>query len=272
MIDITDKEFNKFSIFIKRNYGINLKKEKKVMFMGRMQNVLSDSGFDNFDDYYDYVVSDITGQAAITLIDKVSTNHTYFMREADHFKYFQDKILPYLKATVQNKDLRIWCAASSTGEEAYTIAMILDEFFGNDKLLWDKKILASDISESVLDTASKGIYSSERIKPLPSQWRQNYFRKYDNENYIINNFIKNEVLFRKFNLMENVFPFKKKIHVIFCRNVMIYFDNETRDGLIRKFYDTIEPGGYLFLGHSETINRSCSNFEYVMPSVYRKPL
>lgn len=272
MIDITENEFSQFSLFIKRNYGINLKSEKKVMFTGRLQGVLSDIGCESFTDYYEYIVSDTTGQAAITLIDKVTTNHTFFMREADHFAYFKEQILPYLKLTVTDRDLRIWCAASSSGEEAYTLAMILDEYFGTEKLLWDKKILATDISESVLSTAIKGIYSEERICPLPTLWKQNYFQKYNDENWVVRNSIKNEVIFRRFNLMEQYFPFKKKFHVIFCRNVMIYFDNETKDNLIRKFYDSLERGGYLFLGHSETINRMNSNFEYVMPSVYRKKL
>ena len=270
MIEITDKEFSQFSAYIKKYYGINLKNEKKVMFIGRLQNVLLEAGCNSFAEYYEHIITDITGQAAITLIDKITTNHTFFMREADHFKFFQDKVLPFLKLSVRDKDLRIWCAASSSGEEAYTIAMIIDEFFGYDKLMWDKKILATDISESVLDIAERGIYSSERIKPLPIQWKQNYFRKFDEDNWIVNSMIKNEVIFRKFNLMENIFPFKRKLHVIFCRNVMIYFDNDTKDRLIRKFYDSLESGGYLFLGHSETINRIGSDFEYVMPSVYRK--
>ncbi len=270
MIEITDKEFSTFSLYIKKNYGIYLKSEKKLMFTGRLQSVLADVGCDNFSEYYDYVISDPTGQAAIRLIDKVTTNHTFFMREADHFKFFQEKVLPYLHKSVQNKDLRIWCAASSSGEEAYTLAMIMDEYFGSEKMLWDRKVLATDISESVLDTAVKGIYSDERIQPLPLHWKQNYFKKFDSENWIVNNVIKSEVIFRKFNLMEEIFPFKKKMHVIFCRNVMIYFDNDTKDRLIQKFYDSLERGGYLFLGHSETINRFTSDFEYVMPSVYRK--
>lgn len=270
MIEITDKEFSQFSVYIKRNYGINLKTEKKLMFSGRLQNVLTDIGCESFSDYYEYVRSDSSGQAAITLIDKVTTNHTFFMREADHFTFFQEKVLPYLKRSVQSKDLRIWCAASSSGEEAYTLAMILDEYFGAEKLLWDKKILATDISESVLDVATRGIYSNDRIKPLPTQWKQKYLKKYDSENWVIHNSIKNEVIFRKFNLMEGFFPFRKKFNVIFCRNVLIYFDSETKDQLIQKFYDALEVGGYLFLGHSETINRFGSCFDYVMPSVYRK--
>lgn len=270
VVTITEKEFKQLSDYIKSNYGIYLKKEKMALVIGRLHNVLLQAGFDNFTDYYKYVISDRRGDAVVTLIDKITTNHTFFMREADHFYYFRDKVLPYLTKTVKNKDLRVWCAASSSGEEAYTLTMILDEFLGKEKILWDTKLLATDISEAVLDTARKGVYSSERIAPLPAQWKINYFKKIDTENYMLIDKIRNEVIYRKFNLMDTVFPFKKKFHTIFCRNVMIYFDNDTKNKLVEKLYEQIEFGGYLFIGHSESLNREATRFKYVMPSVYRK--
>lgn len=270
MVNITENEFRQLTEFIKKNYGINLKEEKKVLVTGRLQHVLQEVGCDNFTDYFEYILADKTGQAVITMIDKITTNHTFFMRESDHFDFLRDKVLPFLKKSVPDKDLRIWCAASSTGEEAYTLAMIIDEFLGNEKLWWDTKILATDISESVLECGVRGIYSDERVEPLPLRWKQNYFLRYDNDNWVVKDKIKNEIIFRKFNLMEPIFPFKKKFHVIFCRNVMIYFDNDTKNKLISKFYDHLEHGGYLFVGHSESINRIGTKFQYVMPSVYRK--
>lgn len=270
MVTITEKEFKQLSDYIKSNYGIYLKKEKMALVISRLHNVLLQAGFNNFTDYYNYVVSDKSGEAVVTLIDKITTNHTFFMREADHFYFFRDKVLPYLTKTVKDKDLRIWCAASSSGEESYTLAMILDEFFGKEKMWWDTKVLATDISGKVLDMAKKGVYSSERIAPLPSHWKTNYFKKIDAENSILVDKIRNEVIYRKFNLMDNVFPFKKKLHTIFCRNVMIYFDNDTKNKLVERFYDQMEYGGYLFIGHSESLNREATRFKYVMPSVYRK--
>lgn len=270
VVTITDKEFKQLSDYIKFNYGIYLKKEKMTLVTGRLHNVLMQAGFDNFTDYYNYIISDKSGDAIVTLIDKITTNHTFFMREAEHFYYFRDKVLPYFTKVVKDKDLRTWCAASSSGEEAYTLAMIIDEFLGKEKMWWDTKILATDISEKVLNTARRGIYSAERIAPLPAHWKTNYFKKADAENFIIEDKIKNEVIYRKFNLMDNVFPFKKKFHTIFCRNVMIYFDNETKNKLVEKLYDHIEYGGYLFIGHSESLNREATRFKYVMPSVYRK--
>ncbi|WP_069998511.1 CheR family methyltransferase [Cellulosilyticum sp. I15G10I2] len=270
MVVITEKEFKQLSQYIKSNYGIHLSREKMTLVTGRLNNVLQQAECHNFTDYYNHIVADKSGGAAITLVDKITTNHTFFMREADHFYYFRDKVLPFIVKNIKDKDLRIWCAASSSGEESYTLAMILDEFFGEEKMWWDTKVLATDISERVLDIAKKGIYSNERIAPLPLYWRTHYFKQHDRENAVLVDKIKNEVIYRKFNLMDTVFPFKKKFHTIFCRNVMIYFDNETRTKLVNRFYDHLEDGGYLFIGHSESLNKETTKFKYVMPSVYRK--
>lgn len=270
MLRITDREFNQMSSYIKANYGIHLKKEKQTLLTGRLHNVLQHLGFNNFTDYYNYVVADKSGDAVANLINKVTTNHTFFMREEDHFHYFRDVVIPYLIRNVREKDLRIWSAACSSGEEPYTLAMILDEYFGKEKNLWDTKILATDISTKVLDMGMRGVYSRERIAPLPSIWRKNYLMEYMSDNYMITDKIKKEVIFRKLNLTDDTFPFRKKFHVIFCRNVMIYFDNDTKNELLNKFYDLLESGGYLFIGHSESINRESSKFKYIRPSIYRK--
>ncbi len=270
MIKITDKEFQKLSEFIKENYGIFLKKEKQMLLVGRLQKLLTEKGFTNFTDYYKYLVSDTSGEAIAVLIDKISTNHTYFMREPEHFSYFKDHVIPYFKQVIQNRDFRIWCAASATGEEPYTLAMILRDAFEGEMLSWDTKVLATDISQGALTIAKNGIYTYERIEPLPSNWKQKYFAKLDHENYVVKDLLKKEVIYRRFNLMDEVFPFKKKFHVIFCRNVMIYFDQQTKEDLVNKFYDLLEDGGYLFIGHSESLNREKTKFKYIKPAIYRK--
>lgn len=270
MLTITEKEFKQLAEYIKANYGIHLKAEKQTLLLGRLSNVLLQAGFTNFTDYYKYIVSDKSGSAAVTLVDKITTNHTYFMREPDHFYYFRDKVLPYLSKTVKDKDIRIWCAACSSGEESYTLAMVFDEFFGKEKHLWDTKILATDISNKVLDIAKKGIYSNQQIDSLPFSWKTNYFHAYDAENSILIDKIRNEVIYRRFNLMDPSFPFKRKFHTIFCRNAMIYFDIQTKTDLVNRFYEILEYGGYLFIGHSESLNRETTHFKYVMPAVYRK--
>lgn len=270
MVVISDDEYKTLTGYIYKNYGIKLGEQKRYLVVGRLQNVLLQKKFCNFAEYYDYIVSDKTGDAVSTLIEKITTNHTFFMRETDHFYYFRDNILPYLASTVKSKDLRIWSAGCSTGEEAYTIAMILQDFFGVDKPQWDTRILATDISSKVLEAAKKGEYTSKDIDVLPLNWRTNYFTKTDNDKSVIIDKIRKEVIFRSFNLMNACFPFKKKFHVIFCRNVMIYFDTETKRYLLDKFYDFIEPEGYLFIGHSESLNREETKFKYVKPAVYRK--
>lgn len=270
MVGITEQEFRKLADYIKSNYGIHLKAEKQSLITGRLHNVLLEKNFESFSQYYDYVVKDKTGDAITTLVDKVTTNHTFFMREVDHFYYFRDKVLPYLAATVKEKDLRIWSAGCSTGEEPYTLAMLIDEFFHKEKLFWDTKILATDISSKVLETAKKGIYSSEKIAPLPSHWKGGYFKPYDHEHYVLSDKIRNEVIYRKFNLMDTIMPFKRKFHVIFCRNVMIYFDAKTKRELVDRLYNMTEPGGYLFIGHSESLSRDETKYRYIMPALYRK--
>ncbi|KJF27671.1 CheR family methyltransferase [Clostridium aceticum] len=270
MIAITEQEFKQLTEYIYANYGIRLKKEKQSLVTARLYNVLAQKNFKSFSQYYNYIMEDQSGEAITTLVNKITTNHTFFMREAQHFHYFRDKVLPYLIPTVKDKDLRIWSAGCSSGEEPYTLAMIIDEHLGKEKRSWDTKILATDISSRVLDRAKGGIYSSEEIASLPSSWKNTYFKKQDKEKTVLIDKIKSEVIYRKFNLMEDVFPFKKKFHVVFCRNVMIYFDHKTKVELVNKFYDKMEFGGYLFIGHAESIHRADTRFKYIMPAVYRK--
>lgn len=275
MQNITEVEFQKLAEYIQRNYGIYLKKEKMALITGRLGNVLLAKNMNSFSEYFNYILSDQSGQAAVELINKITTNHTFFMREEEHFDYLHNVVLPYLTKSVTDKDLRIWSAGCSSGEEPYTIAMILDDYFGKDKIWWDTKVLATDISSNVLEEARKGQYSNEDIAHLPPQWRQKYFNcimsgSDSKECAELCQKIRNEVIFRKFNLMESVFPFKRKFHVIFCRNVMIYFDNETKKRLVDKLYDLTEDGGFLFIGHSESLNREQTRYKYIMPALYRK--
>ena len=270
MINISVKEFRQLADYIKANYGIYLKDEKQTLLAGRLSNVLDEKNFGSFADYFNYIVADKTGDAVVTLIDRVTTNHTFFMREVEHFNFFKEEVLPQLVSRSKTKDLRIWSAGCSSGEEPYTLAMIIDEFFGMEKKWWDTKILATDISSKVLDIALEGVYANDRIATIPAFWRLNYFNKLENEKSVLIPKIRNEVIYRKFNLMDKTFPFKKKFHVIFCRNVMIYFDNKTKMDLVKKFYDATEPGGYLFIGHSESLNRNETEYQCIMPAVYRK--
>jgi chemotaxis protein methyltransferase CheR len=270
MPDMTEAEYHKLSQLIYKVSGISLRDSKQALLTSRLAGIFAQSGWKNFTEYYNALISDKSGMGVAVLVDKITTNHTYFMREPAHFAFFRDTVLPYLKKTVLDRDMRVWCAACSTGEESYTLAMILDEFLGVEKSRWDSRVLATDLSEKVLVDAARGVYSRERVEPLPVLWKQRYFRPLPDGNFEIGDHLKKEVIYRRFNLIEPIYPFRKKFHVIFCRNVMIYFDSDTRNTIINKLYDMTEPGGYLFIGHSEAIDRSKSNYKYVLPAVYRK--
>jgi chemotaxis protein methyltransferase CheR len=270
IVEMTETEYQNLSRLIHSVSGISLKESKKALLSSRLVGILAQSKRENFTEYYNSLIRDKRGAGVAALIDRITTNHTFFMRESAHFDYFRTTVLPYLETSVADRDLRVWCAACSTGEEAYTLAMILDQYFEARRLPWDRRVLATDLSEKVLCDASRGVYTQERIDPLPAAWRQRYFTRLPSGECEISSQIKKEVIFRRFNLIDPVYPFRKKFHCIFCRNVMIYFDAETRNNTINKLYEMTEPGGFLFVGHSEMIDRSSSKYEYVMPAVYRR--
>ena len=267
---MTEQEFMRITVFLKRKYGIDMERKKAIV-EGRLENYVRSGGWTTYSQYMDAVEKDISGDLEKKLVDLLSTNHTYFMRESEHFDFMKREVLPWLKEKeVKSKDLHIWCAASSSGEEPYTIAMVLMEFFGLEHNQWDTQILATDVSTEILQQAINGVYSAEQISPLPEHWKRRFFRNIvGTDQYKVTDELKKEVLFRKFNLMDP-FPFRKKMHVIFLRNVMIYFDDITKKQLLQKIYDSLEPGGYLFLGKTETLNRDNVPFQLVTPSVFRK--
>lgn len=266
---MTDSEFTRIVKYTALRYGINLY-HKRVMVAGRLDNYLTANGYKSYDEYMDRVESDLTGQEAQNLINILTTNHTYFMRESEHFEFLKDVVLPELKEREKiSRDLRIWSAAASSGEEPYTIAMVVKAFFGLDYPNWDTSILATDISKKVLDTAVEGIYSKEQIQSLPPWWQKSNFTTVGEGKYQIKKELRDKVIFRQFNLM-NPFPFKRKLHVVFLRNVMIYFDEETKRRLVQKIYDFMEPGGYLIIGSTESIDKSATEFNFIRPSIFRK--
>lgn len=270
MIEISDLEFKRMSELIKGNYGINLGEGKRLLLVGRLQKLLSEKGFSDFSEYYRYILADKTGAALSELADLMTTNHTFFMREPEHLHYFRDTLLPYLLSSVTSKDLYIWSAGCSRGEEPYTLAIIIDQVMGFQKSLWNTRILATDISSSVLAWAQRGIYPKNEISALPKYWQKVYFTDVGGEQASISEYIRSDVIFRRLNLMDESFPFKKKMHVVFCKNVMIYFDMPTKINLVKRFAEIMPPGGFLFIGLSETINWENSGFVSVAPSIYRR--
>ena len=238
-----------------------------------MNKLIKALSLKTFNEYYDYVVNDSTNSALLSLIDRISTNHTFFYREKDHFELMLNKILPEITARLKSKNsrtLRIWCAGCATGEEPYTLGILLHDFFGLELPEWDAGILATDISTSALEKAKAGIYPVDRLRELPVNYVNRYFKKVDIERMSVNENIRKLILFKRLNLMNDVFPFKGKFDIIFCRNVMIYFDKETRDVLVNKFDNYMSEGGYFFVGHSESLDRKAIDLAYIQPAVYKK--
>lgn len=272
-LEITEAEFQRLVKYMYDNFGINLS-AKKVLVQGRLGNMLNERGFKNYDDYLDAVINDKSGAEVTTILNKLTTNHTFFMREPEHYTFLKDVILPYMTRVCQKDHvLRIWSAACSSGEECYTTAMLIDQYFGTDKGKWDTRILATDISQDVIGKAKRGIYLEDGMKGLSNDWKARYFNKLSDGKYEICQGIKDEVIFKTFNLMDPMPDKYKKqpFDLIFCRNVMIYFDAPTKDALVNRFYDVVKPGGYFFIGHAESINRNNTKFQYIQPAIYRHP-
>jgi len=273
MMEMTDREFRQLRELVYERLGINLTEKKRSMLIGRLQKLLRTSSFKNFQDYYEYLVNDSSMTAMTELINRVTTNYSFFYRGKSHFEFFIQSALPEVAASLKrrsSRDLRVWAAGCSTGEEPYMLAILMREFFGNEYGMWDGGILATDISEKVLNFALEGVYPEDRTKEIPVQLKNKYLNKLSDGQLAIKDSIKREVVFRKFNLKNTYYPFQKPFQIIFCRNVMIYFDKQTRDTLLHRFYEVTEPDGYLFVGHSETLGREQNLYKYIMPAVYRR--
>lgn len=266
---ITNQEYERIAGYIKKKAGIDLS-EKKVLIQGRLDNYMQKNGYRSYNEFMDLVEKFPTGAEAEFLMNALTTNHTYFWREHEQFLYLKQVVFPRLKAKeAASKDWRIWCAASSSGEEPYTLAMLCMDYLGLEHPKWDTTILATDIDTNVLEKAIRGVYTKEAVEQLPHQYVRRFFKPLNDREYQVRDELKKQVLFRKFNLM-NPLPFKKGLHVVFLRNVMIYFDEQTKERLLENIYEKMEPGGYLFIGSTESIGQCHGKFRYVQPSIYRK--
>ena len=271
-IHIKPNELNRLIKIVYNNFGINLNEKKKLLIESRLSSTIKAKNFSNFTEYINYLENNTNQISLIELVDKISTNHTYFFREPNHFEFLEKKLLPKMINQMSQsgeKEIRIWSAGCSSGEEPYTIAMIINEHISNNKIHLNTKILATDISITVLKEASQGIYPGDRVKTLPKHLKLKYLNQLKNDKFEVKDTLKRMVQFKKLNLMDEYFPFKKKFDLIFCRNVMIYFDEETRNLLAEKFNKHLKDECYLLIGHSETI-RGNKNFEYIMPATYKK--
>lgn len=270
LISISPQEYSKISKLVNDRYGVHLTEKKIALVRGRLTKLIRSKGFQKFAEYWEYLQHDTSGTAMIELMDRLTTNHTYFYRESHSFEFFQETCLPRLAQRLQlGEEIRIWSAGCSSGEEPYTLAMVLDQAL-NAELLKRIKILATDLSLQVLEQAARGVYPEERLRGIPELWRRRYFSPAAPDLHQISSHIQGMVTFKRLNLMQRPLPFRRKFAAIFCRNVMIYFDQPTKEDLLQQFHQYLEDEGWLFIGHSESLGREQKLFRFIEPAVYQK--
>jgi len=271
---MTSREFGLFSQFVESTCGIRMPDSKKLMLESRLQKRLRHHGIGSFREYYDYLVSKQgMRDELVSMIDVVTTNKTDFFREAAHFTYLTESVLPRIPEVEQQNCVRVWSAGCSSGEEPYTLAMALSEYARNCQG-FKYSILATDICTEVLKSAHRGIYEEEKIAPIPHDLKKRYLLRSKDKNKGVVRIcpeLRSAVTFRRLNFMDEIFDICNPLRIIFCRNVFIYFDRQTQESLVKKFCRHLLPGGYLFLGHSETLNGLDVPLVQVNSTIYRKP-
>jgi chemotaxis protein methyltransferase CheR len=266
-VELKDRQFKKISRIVYDYSGINLKSGKESLVKARLAKRLRNKGMTSVEEYIRHIESAEGANELVVMLDIMTTNKTSYFREVEHFKYMEKEILPRLKSN----RMRFWSAACSSGEEPYSIAISLMENLRRIESK-DVLILATDISSRMLEKVKGAVYSEENISDLPKAFLHKYFVKVQKNPsvfYKVKDNVRSIVRVAWLNLMEQ-WPMKGTFNVIFCRNVMIYFDRPTQEKLINRFYDYLEPGGYLFVGHSEGLSGVKHKFNYVKPATYRK--
>jgi chemotaxis protein methyltransferase CheR len=250
-------------------FGLDLRQGKEELVAARLGKRMRQGGFASFDEYYRHVIGDSSGEALIGMIDALATNHTSFMREAAHFDFLRQVVLPGLRERAR---VELWSAACATGEEPYTLAFTLADQWGWEALR-KVRILATDISAKALAAAKSAVYPAERFSTVPPGWLPRFLLRGEGRwegHYRIKPEVRSQVEFTRLNLVER-FSHPNPFPVIFCRNVMIYFDKATQEGVVNRLAGSLEPGGYLFIGHAESLTGVHHELTYVQPAIYRKP-
>lgn len=271
--ELRDADFEKISRFVYDLCGINLHDGKRELVKARLNKRLKEGNFTSFAHYLKHVTTQEGTEELTAMIDSLSTNLTSFFREEAHFQALREiaaamaKAGPPLQGAMK---MKLWSAGCSTGEEPYTMAMVLHDVLEGRR--WEVKILATDISTKVLKQAIAGVYQEKGTVRIPQAMLRKYFQQGTGKwkgQYRVKDVLRQMIHFARFNLKDSI-SFNEGFDIIFCRNVMIYFDKETQRVLINRFYDCLKDGGYLFVGHSESLTGLAHRFRYIEPSVYRK--
>lgn len=267
---LTDSEFAKLSKFIYSEYGIKMPPEKKIMLQSRLQKRLRALKIYSFKEYIEYVFSTDGTNEVIHMMDVVSTNKTDFYREPAHFEYLRDHILPQLYE--EKKMIKLWSAGCSSGPEVYTLAIELSEF-GLKNAGFDYSILGTDISTMMLKKAYAGIYSEDMVQMIPLELKRKYMLKSKDKAkklIRISQDLRRKAKFQRVNFMDESYPVNEQFDIIFCRNVLIYFDRETQEKVINKLCRYLRQDGFFFLGHSESITNINVPLKQLKPTVYSR--
>lgn len=263
---LKESEFAQIRELAYRKFGLDLKEGKQSLVVTRLSKELRRLGLNSFEQYCKHVTADRTGEALIEMADALTTNFTSFMREQAHFQFLRNELAPQLPSS---GPIDIWSCASSSGEEAYSILFTLLESIGPDA---DVRILATDISTRALKAGVAAVYESEKLTGLPPAWLPKFFLKGTGRwqgTWRVRREYRERVRFRRFNLVTDQ-PGNFRFPVIFCRNVAIYFDKPTQAAVARKLASSLDSGGYLFIGHSESLSGMDHGLRYIRPAVYRK--
>ncbi|MBQ7586298.1 MAG: protein-glutamate O-methyltransferase CheR [Desulfovibrionaceae bacterium] len=262
---MSDEEFTLIRDFIYRQCGIYIADNRKYLVENRLASRVKELHLNSYNEYYKYLKFDVHKDEELNkLFVLVTTNETSFFRNPPQLKVFQDNVLSPLVETLQQTNqrrLRLWSAGCSTGEEPYTLAIIISEVLKNDLLCWDIKITANDHSTQVLQAARTGIYNEYSLRTTPKELIAKYFVK-EGQIYKVKNELKRMISFGQINLSNREqLKMVERSHIVFCRNVIIYFDDDMKRKVINAFYDNLLPGGALLIGHSETLHNICRSFE-----------
>ena len=251
---------------------INLGHDKRALVSGRVAKRLRALKMRGYHEYCRWLRTAEGAVELSNLVDVISTNHTRFFREEKHFEWLESVLLPQWRTAHPGREtFRSWSAAASSGEEPYTLAIVLAEFFGMDG---DWTIEATDISTRVLESAGQAVYDAEKISPVPTELRRRYFQRGVGQwegSYRVREQLRSRIRFQHLNLLDPDYPFRQRFHLIFCRNVMIYFDRPTQETLIGKLTEHLEPGGHLLVGHSESLSGIRHSLRQLQPAIYLKP-
>ncbi len=260
---LTEKQYQRIQEWLYQVSGIDLKVGKENLVKNRLAKRVRALGLAGFDAYIRYVEQDYSRSELLILIDSMTTNKTSFFREMAHFDYIVKHLIP---SWSQREDVRIWSAGCSSGEEPYSLSMLLFDKYIKASTV---RILATDISDTILERARGGIYHADHVADVPAYYKMNFMKKEDAEHYSIKPDTRSLIRFANLNLMGS-WPMKGPFDLILCRNVMIYFDRPTQERLINRYYELLRPGGHLFIGHSESLASVKHRFSYSQPAVYKR--